>query len=193
MKKDAQKLVARAAARFMVDGLESEYLGAKERAVAMLGLGAQCRLPSNKQIRECIAQLTRDDLGDNELNRRLREMREIACRVMTALNDFDPFLIGSTLSGEIHSASDIDLHAYCDQPAALVERLEEWDFEGVEEEYVENRKGQFVHLRWSEQGYPVEVTVYPVGWRDLVPVSSVTGKPMKRAALPQVRRLIGSD
>lgn len=193
MKKDAQKLVARAAARFMVDGLESEYLGAKERAVAMLGLGAQCRLPSNKQIRECIAQLTRDDLGDNELNRRLREMREIACRVMTALDDFDPFLIGSTLSGEIHSASDIDLHAYCDQPAALVERLEEWDFEGVEEEYVENRKGQFVHLRWSEEGYPVEVTVYPVGWRDLVPMSSVTGKPMKRAALAQVRRLIGSD
>ncbi|MBS1998051.1 MAG: hypothetical protein JSS86_17130 [Cyanobacteria bacterium SZAS LIN-2] len=193
MKKDAQKLVARAAARFMVDGLESEYLGAKERAVAMLGLGAQCRLPSNKQIRECIAQLTRDDLGDNELSRRLREMREIACRVMTALDDFDPFLIGSTLSGEIHSASDIDLHAYCDQPAALVERLEEWDFEGVEEEYVENRKGQFVHLRWSEEGYPVEVTVYPVGWRDLVPMSSVTGKPMKRAALAQVRRLIGSD
>ncbi|MBS2009360.1 MAG: hypothetical protein JST01_20060 [Cyanobacteria bacterium SZAS TMP-1] len=193
MKKDAQKLVARAAARFMVDGLESEYLGAKERAVAMLGLGAQCRLPSNKQIRECIAQLTRDDLGDNELNRRLREMREIACRVMTALDDFDPFLIGSTLSGEIHSASDIDLHAYCDQPVALVERLEEWDFEGVEEEYVENRKGQFVHLRWSEEGYPVEVTVYPVGWRDLVPMSSVTGKPMKRAALAQVRRLIGSD
>jgi hypothetical protein len=27
----------------MVDGLESEYLGAKERAVLMLGLGSQTR------------------------------------------------------------------------------------------------------------------------------------------------------
>jgi len=192
MKKDAQKLVAEAAARFMVDGLESEYLAAKERAVQMLGLGSQTRLPSNRKIRECIALLTREQLGGTEVDRRLVEMRSIAGEIMIALADFDPFLIGSTLSGDIHATSDIDLHAYCDDSSQLQERLNEWDFENVEEEFVENRKGKFVHLRWVEKGYPVEVTVYPWSWRDLIPMSSVTGKPMRRVDAAQLRRLLAS-
>jgi hypothetical protein len=192
MKKDAQKLVAQAAAQFMVDGLESEYLGAKERAVLMLGLGSQTRLPSNRKIRECIALLTREELGGTEVDRRLKEMRLIAEEIMMALDEFDPFLIGSTLSGEIHTASDVDLHAYSDHSDLLKEHLIEWGFEGVEEEFVENRKGRFVHLRWMESGYPVEVTVYPLSWRELTPFSSVTGKPMKRADLAGLRRLLSS-
>ena len=190
MKKDAQKLVARAAARFMVDGLECEYLGAKERAVSMLGLGSQVRLPSNRQIKECIAQLTRDQLGDDEVARRLKAMRRIACDVMTAFSEFDVYLIGSTLSGKIRDTSDIDFHVYCDQPAYLIELLQEWGYEEVEEELVENRKGSFVHLRWCEMGYPVEITVYPVSEAGLTPYSSITGKPMKRATLAQVRQLL---
>jgi hypothetical protein len=192
MKKDAQKLVAQAAARFMVDGLESEYLGAKERAVLMLGLGSQTRLPSNRKVRECIALLTRDELGATEVDRRLREMRLIAEEIMMAITDFDPFLIGSTLSGDIHSTSDVDLHAYSDNPGEICDHLLEWGFEEVEEEYVENRKGKFVHLRWSERGYPVEITVYPLSWREITPYSSVTGKPMKRADLAGLRRLLAS-
>jgi len=193
MKKDAQKLVARAAARFMVEGLESEYLGAKERAVLMLGLGSQVRLPSNRQIKDCIALLTRDQLGDDEVARRLKEMRSIACDVMTVLAEFEVYLIGSTLSGKIRDTSDIDFHIYCDQPPYLIELLEEWGYEGVEEEQVENRKGSFVHLRWSEMGYPVEITVYPLSEVDQTPYSSVTGKPMKRATLAQVRTLVLSS
>jgi hypothetical protein len=192
MKKDAQKLVAQAAAQFMVDGLESEYLGAKERAVLMLGLGSQTRLPSNRQIREYIGLLTREELGSSEVDRRLKEMRLIAEEIMMALGDFDPFLIGSTLSGDIHTASDVDLHAYSDDSDLLKEHLIEWGFEGVEEEFVENRKGKFVHLRWLERGYPVEITVYPLSWRELTPYSSVTGKPMKRANLAGLRRLLSS-
>jgi hypothetical protein len=192
MKKDAQKLVAQAAARFMVDGLETEYLGAKERAVLMLGLGAQTRLPSNRSIREYIGLLTREELGSSEVDRRLKEMRLIAEEIMMAISDFDPFLIGSTLSGDIHTASDVDLHAYGDHSEEIMERLIEWGFEGVEEEFVENRKGRFVHLRWMERTYPVEVTIYPLSWRDLTPFSSVTGKPMKRTDLAGLRRLLSA-
>jgi predicted nucleotidyltransferase len=192
MKKDAQKLVAQAAARFMVDGLESEYLGAKERAVLMLGLGSQTRLPSNRKVRECIALLTREELGESEVQRRLRQMRLIAEEIMMALSDFDPFLIGSTLSGDIHTTSDVDLHAYCDSSEEIRQHLLEWGFEDVEEEFVENRKGQFVHLRWVERDFPVEVTIYPLCEREVTPYSSVTGKPMKRADLAGLRRLLAS-
>lgn len=190
MAKNAQRRVAEEAARFMVDGIETEYLQAKERAVLMLGLSSETRLPSNKAIKECITRLTRSKLGDEEVRRRLFEMRKIAEQIMLAIEDSDPFLIGSTLSGQIRDASDIDLHAYSDSYEELKDRLIEWGFQNVEEELVENLKGTFVHLRWHENEYPVEITVYPWSWRDLVLSSSVTGKPMKRADLGAVRHLL---
>lgn len=174
----------------MVDGLESEYLHAKERAVLMLGLGSQSRFPSNKEIKQCIANMTKNQLGCDEVSRRLSEMRKIAEQIMMAIADHDPFLIGSTLSGQIRAQSDIDLHAYADDIEMLKDDLVEWGYEDVDEELVDNRKGRFIHLKWHEDDYPVEITVYPWNWRDIVPMSSVTGKPMKRADLRAVQQLI---
>src|SRR5579885_2416394 len=101
MKKYAQRRLAEEAARFMAEGTESEYLQAKERAMLMLGLSTQCRLPSNRKIKDCIARITRAELGPEEVSRRVNEMRKIAEEIMCILDDFDPFLIGSTLSGKI--------------------------------------------------------------------------------------------
>ncbi len=192
MAKHAQRRIAEEAARFMVDGTETEYLQAKERALLMLGMAGQSRLPSNRDIRECILRLTRSRLGDDEVSRRVREMREIAEQVMTAIEDNDPYLIGSTLTGEIRESSDVDLHAYSDEHEILISHLTAWGYENIDVEMVENLKGSFVHLRWTENGYPVEITVYPWSWRDIVPISSVTCKPMKRAELGSLRHLLRS-
>lgn len=178
------------AARFLADGSESEYLQAKERALMALGLSGQTRLPSNRKIKELIGQFTNAELGETEMKRRIREMREIALELMTLLEEHDPFLIGSTLSGKIRASSDIDLHAYSDDYEEVKMILVECGYDEVEEELVENRKGEFVHLRWHERGYPVEITIYPWSWRDLVLNSSVTGKPMKRADIRAVRNLL---
>jgi hypothetical protein len=156
----------------------------------MLGMSGQTRLPTNKQIRECIGQITQNELGEDEVKRRVREMREIAHDIMVLMEDHDPYLIGSTLSGDIRSNSDVDLHAYCDDFEILKDLLTTCGYEGVEEELVENTKGNFVHLRWTERIYPVEVTIYPWAWRHVVPISSVTGKPMKRADLLSVKKLL---
>ncbi len=190
LKKPARWSVAEEAARLMIEGGESEYLNAKERAIAMLGLSDQSRLPSNRQIRDCIGTLTKSHLGADEINRRVREMREIAEQIMTVIDDCDPFLIGSTLSGQIRECSDIDLHAYCDEISVLTTMLNTCGYEEVEVETIENRKGTFTHLRWHERDYPVEITVYEWSWRDLVLNSSVTGKPMKRVNLETLRRML---
>ena len=190
MKTRAYRRVAQAAARFLVDGSECEYLQAKERAMMMLGLSSQSRLPSNRKVKDCIAHLTAAELGVDEVRRRVKEMRAIAEQIMSVIEDYDPFLIGSTLSGQVRNGSDIDLHAYSDDFTVLKVRLIEWGYEDVDEEVVENRKGKFVHLKWQEGGYPVEITVYPWSWRDIVMHSSVTGKPMRRADLHSVRNLL---
>lgn len=173
-----------------MEGSEAEYLHAKERAISMLGLSSRNNLPSNRKIKDCIAQLTACQLGEEEVKRRVREMREIAFEIMQVIADSDPFLIGSTLTGQIRISSDIDLHAYSDDDTCLKNQLMDWGYEEVDKEVIDNRKGRFVHLRWSERDYPVEVTVYPWSWRDITLISSVTGKPMKRADLAGVKVLL---
>ncbi|MBX3073978.1 hypothetical protein KF913_08625 [Candidatus Obscuribacterales bacterium] len=192
MKKQSRRRVAEEAALFMATGLDAEYLHAKERAVMMLGISSSARMPSNRVIKEFIGLFTKAELGEEEHTKRLREMREIAVEVMEAIQHFDPFLIGSTLSGKIRLTSDIDFHAYADHFEEIKDALEDWGFEDVEEELVENIKGSFVHLKWLERNYPVEITVYPWSSRDAVPYSSVTRKPMKRMDLPGVRELSGN-
>ena len=150
---------------------------------------------------------------------RVRAMRELAEELMTVLEEFDPFLIGSTLSGQIRESSDVDLHVYCDHYEEVRGRLAAAGYEGVEVEFVENVKGDFVHLRWVEEGaggdrsafdvqrstlereegddaegacgIPVEITVHSWEQRGEVFYSSVTGKVMKRVDLVGVRRLVG--
>ncbi|RTL41010.1 MAG: hypothetical protein EKK48_14860 [Candidatus Melainabacteria bacterium] len=190
MRRHTQRRFAEEAARFMAEGSEDEYLHAKERAMMMLGLTGQTRLPSNKKIRGWVRRITEDELGPDEVKRRVREMREIALAIMTVIEDCDPHLIGSTLSGEIRLSSDIDLHAYSDDFEELIDALQKWGYEGIETELVENRKGSFVHLKWIEQGYPVEITVYQWADRDVVQISSVTGRPMKRADTYKLQNLL---
>ncbi len=190
MPKFDKRRVAEEAARFIVEGSEAEYLQAKERAISMLGLSSRNHLPSNRKIKDCIAQLTACQLGEEEIKRRLKEMRQIAVEIMEVIPDADPFLIGSTLTGQIRNSSDIDLHAYADDFNCLKNQLVDWGYEDVDEEVIENRKGRFVHLRWMERNYPVEITVYTWSWREVIPYSSVTGKPMKRADIAATRALL---
>ena len=64
MPKFDKRRVAEEAARFIVEGSEAEYLQAKERAISMLGLSIRNHLPSNRKIKDCIAQLTACQLGE---------------------------------------------------------------------------------------------------------------------------------
>jgi hypothetical protein len=190
MRRHTQRRFAEEAARFLAEGSEDEYLQAKERAMMMLGLSEQTRLPSNKKIRSWVRRITEEELGADEVNRRVKEMREIALALMSIIEAFDPYLIGSSLSGEIRMTSDIDLHGYSDNFEEIKDLLFKWGYEGIEEELVHNRKGTFVHLKWLEQGYPVEITLYPWSEREVIPISSITGKAMKRADIFAVRNLL---
>lgn len=193
MSKNAREKVAEQAARLMVDGVEYEYLDAKDRAIMMLGLNSESHRPTNRRVKEYISILTKDELGEDEVELRLSEMREIAKELMNVLDEFDPFLIGSVLTGKIRKTSDIDLHAYCDDYRIVKSRLEDNHYFEVEEELVENTKGSFVHLKWIEGRYPIEITIYPWSWRDHVHMSSVTGKPMKRYNLAQLTNMTANN
>ncbi len=150
MKKQTLAQVAKEAAAFMLDGAENEYLHAKERATLKLGISGHNRLPSNKKIKNMISLLACNELGEDKIKSRVRGMREIALALMLLIEEHDPFLIGSTLSGKIRATSDIDLHAYADEPLEIQDKLIQYGYEDVDMEEIENLKGYFVHLKWEE-------------------------------------------
>ncbi|MDX2108405.1 MAG: hypothetical protein SFY67_18575 [Candidatus Melainabacteria bacterium] len=193
MKKLSRVQVAQEAAKFMLDGAENEYLHAKERATIKLGISGHNHFPSNKTVKGMISLLAKVELGEGEIKKRVRRMREIALEIMLIIEDNDPFLIGSTLSGKIRATSDIDLHAYADDPTEIQEKLELCGFTDIELEEIENLKGYFMHLKWEEEGFPVEITVYPWKNRDVKPISSVTGKLMKRADVKALNKILALE
>ena len=139
------------ATRLMVERVETEYLRAEERAILLLGLPYHTPYPTNRQIKHFIGVLTKKRMGAEVMAGRVRAMRELAEELMTVLEEFDPYLIGSTLSGQIRESSDVDLHVYCDHFEEVRGRLAAAGYDGVEVEFVENMKGRFVHLRWLEE------------------------------------------
>ena len=187
----SKEMIAKIAARYMIERSETEYLYAKERARLTLGLPDSYPLPSNRQIKKCIKLFTQNEMGKESFLNQLTEMRTLAEEIMTILEENDPHLIGSVAQGTIRKDSDIDIHAY-GNPEEIKQKLENFNYQNIEIETVENEKGEFSHIQLVEK-FRVEITVY--SWEDRleIPYSSVTGKPMLRFTLQQTRKLLSCN
>lgn len=181
--------VAVEAARLLYTREFKEYFQAKREAARRQG---SLHLPSNREIHQQLLVLARRLDGD-EHARRLLQLRRDALALMEHLGDFHPRLIGSVWTGHIRPGSDIDLNVYCDDLDAVQEALSDYQ---VELEIVRSRKGgeakEYVHLHLSGGGLSsaAEVTVYPLDERHQRPRCGITGGPMARGSLAELRALL---
>jgi hypothetical protein len=151
-------------------------------------------LPSNAEIRDEIQNIARLHEGDARSDR-LCEMRLAAYRMMQILKRFRPRLIGSVLTGHIRAGSDIDLHLFSNSFESVTGEL---DFHGLtyETERKRIRKDgeeqiyRHVHIAGE---FPFELTVYREDKHSYVFKSSITGKPIERASLNQLREFLQSE
>lgn len=172
---------------------ETEYYRAKMRAARGICRGwvKPSLLPTNAEIRDEIQRFAWMYEGEQRFDR-LREMRLTALAMMQLLQDFRPRLIGSTLTGHIRSGSDIDLHLFSSSLEAIVTCL---DLEGhtysVEHKQVckhgEHRTFTHIHI---QDRFPVELTIYPSNQAHVVFRSSITGKPIERASISELKELL---
>ena len=185
------KVARRAAELMYFDGVK-EYLRAKRKAAKQLEVTVY---PNNSEIRAEVDRLAEQHEGPARAER-LRELRLAALEVMEVLEDFEPRLIGSVLTGHVKSTSDIDLHAFADDHEQVGERLLDADYE-VEHEVVKTRKGgefmDFPHYYVTHPVARVEVSVYPPGDLKRPQKSSITHKTMERATISALRRLLEND
>jgi predicted nucleotidyltransferase len=180
--------VAVEAARILYHREVKEYWHAKREAAKRQGVP---HLPSNREVHEQLLLIARKVEGDEHL-RRLTAMRVQALALMERLDEFQPRLIGSVLTGHIRVGSDIDLNVHCDDVEPVVELLS--GYEPVVEVVRSRKNGEnqeFIHVRLANVGgFEAEITVYPVEWLSVHPRCGITGGPMRRASLAEVRLLI---
>lgn len=189
----SRNAVAVEAARLLYDREFKEYFHAKRAAAARQRTN---QLPTNAEVHAELMRLA-DRLEGEARTERLHEMRAVARHLMELLEDCHPRLIGSTWTGAIRQGSDVDLHLYVDDLDRVLLRLEReglpYDVEVVHSLKYE-REMDFVHVYVQHPSrIPVDMTVYPPDWLPRNPRCSITGGPMVRATLADLRALVVAE
>lgn len=192
-------LIALEAARLMYEDGVREYRDAKRKAAKRFGpeqaLSLGSHLPTNAEIHQEFTKLLAIQEADAVPERLLR-LRLMAAGYLELFTDFSPYLVGSVLSGAVTSQSDIDIHLFADAVEEVEELLEHHGIE-FETETVTIRKGgrinDYTHVYLEDEGISVECSVYPVKEKHNRTVSSITGKPMERATLKQLKKRIAGS
>ena len=188
-----RRQIAYQAAVMMYQRQESEYFQAKQKASRQVCRGwvKPKDLPSNAEIREQILQLARMFEGETRTEN-LQSMRFAALHMMRLLERFRPRLIGSVLTGHIRQGSDIDLHLFSDNVESVTAEL---DYHGYQYdvEYKRVVKGGernlYKHVHVQDK-YSFELTVYPTNKRSFGFKSSITGKLIQRASIPELEQFL---
>lgn len=188
----ARRLLAQEAARILAEEGRRDYLAAKHKAAAHLGLGLR-HLPTNREIQAAL--VTHQRLFEAPAQpARLARLRGTALSVMEQLGGMESRVTGAVL-GEIATAhASVQLHVFVEPPERLVFRLADLglDYEENTRRYTwRNGRARDVPMfAFSIDGQVVEITVF--GLNDLreAPMDAVDGQPMRRINRAALENLI---
>jgi len=194
--RSAQKLrqqLAHQAAKLIAEDGINDFMAAKRKAALQLGLPAGRHLPTNSEVEAALTAY--QGLFQRESQpRHLHALRRIAGNAMRLLQDFRPALVGPVLSGTASLHSHIHLHVFSDEPEQIGFLLDE---HGIPHRLLSktlkhgpNDSGDYPVYHFRAEDVPVNLIVFPLNRQHAAPLSPVDGKPMKRAGLEKVERML---
>ena len=186
--------IAQTSARLMVQQGIGDYQQAKYKAAIQLGALNTKQLPSNSEIKEEILIYQRLFQADTQ-PLILLQMRRAALQAIRLLAAFAPRLVGAVLNGTAHQYSDITLHLFTDTPEDVAFFLMD---KGIPYELNEQhfRLPQLVSypcyqfMAGEERIVLVVFGIDDIRW---APPCPIDGKPMRRADLRTVEKLVQTD
>jgi hypothetical protein len=183
--------VAQEAARLMVEQGIRDFSLAKRKAAERVGA---TQLPENDEIEEALAEYLRIFYPESQ-PQRLRHLRETALRAMQLLQRFEPRLVGPTLRGTADQHSPVNLHLFAHQPEEVSWFLLEQRIphDTAERRYPGKPQQHYPLFSFMAGDVQVELTVFPIDGLRQAPKSPVDGRPIKRATMESVRKLLNSD
>ncbi|HET9389710.1 MAG TPA: hypothetical protein VFO44_08695 [Steroidobacteraceae bacterium] len=189
-----RQALAQEAARIMAEHGVRDYRAAKRKAAERLGVAdGAAALPKNIEIEAALAQYQRL-FGAAAHAKSLHAQRLAALSAMQYLEEFEPRLVGSVLSGTATEHSDVQLHLFADCAESVTIKLMD---RGIAHEVTEKRVRMdservlaYPGVRFELDDQSIEATVFPTDGIRQAPVSPVDGRPMKRASRMEVAALV---
>lgn len=185
--------VAQEAARIMADHGIKDFHAAKRKAAERLGLDRHGALPSNQEVEAALIEHHRL-YSEDDHEQMLRHRRTIVLDFMRSIETLEPRLVGPLLAGTASSDAPSNLHVFSDSPEDIAWLLES---EGVDYKLFERklriqrgRSEGFPGYRFNWKDVSIEATVFAYDGLRQAPLSPVDGKPMRRASIKKVERLL---
>jgi hypothetical protein len=186
--------VAQEAARLMAEHGIQDYLIAKRKAAERYGIVDASVLPKNTEIEAALLSYQRLFLGEQHVSG-LQEQRRVALQAMRLLEKFEPRLVGAVLNGSATEYADIQLHVFSDSPEAVTLHLMDrrYGYEVFERKarMTPDRVVSLPSVRFEMHNEMVEAIVFPPNGIRQAPASPVDGKPMRRATISELERILG--
>lgn len=189
-----RRKVAMEAARLLYTGSCWEYKHAKEVAARSLGVEA---VPSNYEV-AVEFDLLADEVEGEDRKQLIIRMRKDALKVMRALAEFDPRLMGSLWRGTARRGSDIDIVVYESRPDEVVNRLTVAGFtvgdveEAVAYDGGRLRRSHHIVVRLDEK-YEAEVVVRPPGEKGEAERCEIYGDLKRGLSITALEKLMNRD
>lgn len=193
MSKQLQQRLANEAARIMTDDGVTDIGVAKKKAMQRLGVQDKHLSPDNIDIESALSSYQKLFQPD-KLTIRLHDFREIAKNAMQMLEDYSPRLVGSVLRGTATESDYVSLHVFTDSPEEIHFLLTDRQIPFVTDEcqyqQTKNRTITCPVCRFFAGDVEVKLSIFSyIGLRQ-APLSKIDEKPMKRADLASVKKLI---
>jgi hypothetical protein len=193
MQGELRERLAQESARLMIEHGIVDYGLAKRKAAERLSVTAFGALPSNSQIEACLAERQRIFEPDGHADR-LKELRQLAVRLMDQLAAFEPRLTGPVLHGTATSASRIELHVFASSAEAVGDMLERHRHRASpcsrNFRFGGGRQAQIPAYRFQVDGASVLTPVFAENGIREAPLSSVDRRPMARASRVEIEALL---
>lgn len=185
--------LAQQAARLMaVDGITSFAL-AKQKAAQQLRVKDPHRWPENREIERALAGYQRLFRGSDQ-ETKVARLRQAALEAMRLLSAFQPRLVGPVLSGTATENCAVCLHVFTDTAEELVFAFSEYGicYRSADRRLrIDAKRSQSYPAHSFFAGeIPFEVVVFPLKGLRQAPLSPVDGRPMPRADIAALEKLL---
>jgi hypothetical protein len=163
-----KRRIAQEAARLMAEEGVHDYLPAKNKAAARLGVTDSRCLPRNEDIDQALEEHHRLYRADVQSQHIIR-LRKLALEAMRFLQDFSPRLAGAVLEGRAGEFSPIALHLFPDAPENVIHRLMDGGIPFTERSVAlpagPNRADSYPALCFWVDGVEIELVLLPAEFR----------------------------
>ena len=182
------------AARLMAEDGIQDYGAAKRKAARQAGVPDTRELPDNQEIEAALK--THQSLYQAEQQPIiLRDLREIAVRAMEHFARFNPYLVGSVLTGTAGEHSDINLHLFADSAKEfdifLLNEKSECELET--RNFTLNERTEAVPVyRLELDSAVIAAAVFERDDERIMQKYKADGRTVERAKLAEVKVLLGA-